>query len=83
MMAKPEWKKTAAGLTTKTKYGTASVSKTPQVEGVSARPWTLYINDQFQDTYNSDAEAISHAEEILARPLVNKVKAEDVSTGDL
>jgi hypothetical protein len=67
-MAKPKWKRTPDALTTETPNGTASVSKTPQIEGVSSRPWTLHINDEFQDTYDTEAEAITHAEEILARP---------------
>jgi hypothetical protein len=67
-MPKPQWKRSADALTTTTPNGTARISRTIPVEGVSAGPWTLHIDGQFQDTFDTDAEAITHAEEILSRP---------------
>ena len=78
-----KWTRTADGLTTTTEFGSALVSRTPVVTGVNAGRWTLHINGQFQDTFNTDADAINHAEAILSRPLVSKLNLEDVSTGDL
>jgi hypothetical protein len=46
--------------------GTAVISRTPDANVEEARPWTLEINGTFQDTYDTEEEAISAAKEILA-----------------
>jgi len=53
-------------LTIVSSNGTAIVSRTPDVGVETARPWTAHINGTFQDTYDTEAEAISACKEILA-----------------
>lgn len=53
-------------LTITSRNGIAVISRTPDAGVAEVRPWTLHINNQFQDTYDSEAEAISSAHEILA-----------------
>jgi len=53
-------------LTIASPNGVAVVSRTPEVGGAEVRPWTLHINDEFQEYYDTEEEAISAAHEILA-----------------
>ena len=46
--------------------GVAIVSWTPEAGVAGVRPWTLHIRNQFQNTYDSEEEAIASAHEILA-----------------
>jgi hypothetical protein len=52
-------------LTITSPNGVAVVSRTPEVGVPGVRPWTLHINGQFQDTFDSEDETISAAHEIL------------------
>lgn len=54
-------------LTITSPNGVAIVSRTPDVGVAGVRPWSLHINGQFQDTFDSEEETISAAHEILAR----------------
>jgi hypothetical protein len=53
-------------LTISSPNGVAVVSRTLDVGVADVRPWTLHINGQFQDTFDSEDETISAAHEILA-----------------
>ena len=46
MNSKFQWTRTVEGLKTKSQFGTAQITKTPTIEGIFARPWTLDINNQ-------------------------------------
>lgn len=81
-MSKPTWTRTGDELTTKTETGTVSISRNRHVEGLGVCPWSLYINEHFHGAFDTEEEAILHAEGILTHPSVS-LEVEDISPGEL
>ena len=62
------WRRTRGGLSRKTSNGKAKIYRTPRASMPPARAFSLDIDDQFHDSYETEAEAIAAAEQILQLP---------------